>query len=239
MNKTLAVARRELGALFNSPMAYIVVVTFLLVSGWMLFSTLFLSERAELRAFFSPSLFSPAFLLVLLAPAVSMRLLAEEHRSGTLELMASLPVRDVQVVLGKFLAAWGLMAVALLVSTLFALSVAWVGDLDWGPVVSGYLGMLLFVGAMLAIGLMCSAWTKNQIVAFIIALLIGASLYVLNWLSLFVPTAFAPFVESVSSSAHLSNMARGVIDSRDVLYFLSLMAAALLVAERSMARHHA
>ncbi|MBN2493362.1 MAG: ABC transporter permease [Deltaproteobacteria bacterium] len=237
--KTIAIARREFRALFDSPVAYIVIVAFLLVTGWMFFSTLFLRERADLRVLFTPSLFSPAMLLLIFAPAISMRAVAEERKSGTIELLTSMPVRDWEVVLGKFLADFALTAAAVLSTLVYAITVACIGDLDWGPVISGYLGMLLFAASLLAIGLMCSSWTDNQIVAFIVALLIGACLYVISWLQFFVPDFIAPLVDYVSLSSHLSNMARGVLDTRDLLYYFTLIGGALFIAERSMAHQHA
>jgi ABC-2 type transport system permease protein len=239
MRNVLAVARRELHAYFDSPVAYIVLVSFLMVAGWMYFSTLFLLDRADLRPFFAPSPFSPAMLIVILAPAITMRLIAEERKSGTIELLLTMPVRDWEIILGKFLAALTLMATGLLLTLAYPLTVAWLGDLDWGPVIAGYVGMGLFSAALLAIGVLCSALTENQIVAFIVAFLISAILYYVYWLQFFMPTVLAPVVEYVSLSFHLDNLSRGVIDSRDVLFYLSLTAAALLLATQTLGRRHA
>lgn len=239
MRNVLSITRRELRSYFDSPIAYIVVVSFLLVAGWMFFSVLFLMGRADLRGFFAPSPFSPSMLLVILAPAVTMRLLAEERKAGTLELLTTMPLRDVEVILGKFLAALGLLGAALALTLPYALTVAALGPLDWGPVLSGYLGLLLFSGALVSIGLLCSTLTDNQIVAFITAFLSCAVLYFVYWLQFFVPPGLAPIVEFVSLSSHLENLARGVVDSRDVLYFLSLTGGALLLSVRGLARLHA
>lgn len=233
------IARRELAAYFDSPVAYIVVASFLLVSGWMFFSTLFLFGRADMRSFFAPAPFSPSMLLVVLAPAVTMRLIAEEKKTGTFELLTTLPVRDVELVLGKFLAAWALLATAMSSTLLFALSVSRLGALDWGPVLSGYLGFLLFSASLLSIGLLCSALANQQIVAFVVSFLVGATLYFVFWLQFFVPAAMAPFVEYISLSYHLDNLARGVVDSRDVLFYLTSTALALVLTERTVARQHA
>jgi ABC-2 type transport system permease protein len=239
MRNVLAIARREVRGYFDSPVAYIVLVTFLLVAGWMFFSTLFLFGRADLRGFFAPSPFSPSMLLVILAPAVTMRLVAEERKSGTIELLTTLPVRDGEVILGKFLAALTLLATALALTVAYAITVDALGELDWGPVVSGYLGTLLFSAALLAIGLLCSTLTENQIVAFIVGFIVCAALYFVYWLQFFVPSGLAPLVEFLSTSSHLENMSRGVVDTRDVVYFLSLTGGALLLASRSLARQHA
>lgn len=233
------IARRELRSYFNSPVAYIVIVAFLLVAGWMYFGSLFLIGRADLRAFFTPSPFSPATLIVMLAPAVTMRLIAEERKSGTLELIATLPLTDAQVILGKFFAAWALLASGLSMTLVYALTVSFMGDLDWGPVLCGYVGMLLFAGALLAVGLLTSTWTQNQIVAFILGFLICSALYYVYWLQFFVPQLLAPVVEYLSVAFHLDNMARGVLDTRDVCYYVTMAAAALLLSVRSLQQQHA
>jgi len=239
MNNIIAITKRELRGYFDSPVAYIVVVVFLLVSGWMLFSSLFIMGRADLRPFFSPSPFSPSMLLVILSAAITMRLVAEERKSGTLEMLTTMPIKDSEVVLGKFLAALGLLASALLFTTAYVFTVAALGDLDWGPVISGYLGLLLFSGALVAMGIMCSTWTSNQIVAFIVSFILGAGLYYIYWLQFFLPEFIAPIAEYISVSFHLDNMARGVIDSRDVLYYLTITGGSLFLAVRSLEQQHA
>ena len=239
MGNVLALTRKELREFFDAPAAYIVVVVFLLVSGWMFFSQLFLFERADARALFAPSPFSPSMLVVILAPAVAMRLIAEERKTGTIELLTTMPITDAHVILGKFFAAFLLMAVALGLTVAYPLSVSFIGPLDWGPVISGYVGILLFAGSLLAVGLACSTLTDSQIVAFIAGFIVCAVLYYIYWLQFFVPRGLAPVVEFVSVSFHLDNMARGVIDSRDVVYYFSLTAGALILAMRSLSRQHA
>ncbi|MBI5507714.1 MAG: ABC transporter permease subunit [Deltaproteobacteria bacterium] len=239
MKNVITIAKRELKSYFDSPIAYIVIVAFLAVAGWMYFSALFLQGRADMRSFFQPSPFSPTMLLVILAPAVTMRLIAEERKTGTIELLTTMPITDAEVIAGKFLAALGLIVVALGVTLFYPITVAAVGKLDWGPVVSGYLGIFLFSAALIAVGLLCSTFTRNQIVAFIVAFLVSAVLYFVFWLQFFLPEFLAPIVEYLSVSFHLDNLSRGVIDTRDVLYYLSVTAAALFFAERSLARQHA
>lgn len=233
------IGRRELRSYFDSPVAYIVIVAFLLLAGWMYFSTVFLGGRADMRSFFNPSPFSPAMLLVILAPAVTMRLIAEERKSGTIELITTLPVRDAEVILGKFVAAWALLAIGLGMTFLYAISIATMGNLDWGPVLGGYMGMFLFAGSLLAVGVLCSTFTENQIVAFIISFVVCAALYFVYWLQFLVPLTLAPLFEFASVSFHLENLARGVIDTRDLVYYITLIATALFMAERSLARQHA
>jgi ABC-2 type transport system permease protein len=237
--KVMAIARRELSSAFDSPVAYIVVATFLLTAGWMFFSTLFLLGRADMRSFFAPSPFSPSMLLVILVPSISMRLIAEEKKAGTLELLTTMPIRDSEVVLGKFLGAFALLAIALSPTLVYAASVAYLGALDWGPVLAGYSGFLLFAASLLAIGMYCSAITDKQIVAFIVSFIVGAALYFVYWLQFFLPASLSQLLEFVSVSAHLDNMARGVIDSRDVIFYLTLTAGGLMLTTRSLTRQHA
>jgi ABC-2 type transport system permease protein len=168
-----------------------------------------------------------------------MRLIAEERKTGTIELLTTLPVTDTQVILGKFLAAFALLAVALAATLAYPITVSFLGSLDWGPVLAGYLGLLLFSAALLAVGILCSTLTDNQIVAFIVGFILCAGLYYVYWLQFFMPQAFASIAEYASVSFHLDNMARGVIDSRDVIYYLSLIGGALFLAVQSLSRQHA
>jgi ABC-2 type transport system permease protein len=239
MDNVFVIARRELRSYFDSPVAYIVVSSFLLVAGWMFFSSLFLMGRADLRNLFAPSVFSPTMLLVVLTPAVTMRLISEERKTGSLELLTTMPVRDFEVIVGKYLAAMGLLGAALFSTLLYAFTVASLGALDWGPVLAGYFGLFLFASALVSIGLLCSTLTDNQIIAFIVGFIICAALYLIYWLQFFLPTGIAGLVEFISVSAHLDNIARGVIDSRDVLYYLSLTFGAGFLAVRALARQHA
>ena len=239
MREVVSIAKKELRAYFDAPVAYIVIVVFLAVTGWMFFSRLFLLGQADVRVLFGPSTFSPSLLLVILIPALTMRLVAEERKTGTIELLTTMPVTDTEVVLGKFLASFALVGIALALTFAYPLTVSFLGPLDWGPVVSGYLGLFLFSAALLAIGVFCSALTSNQIVAFIVAFMVCATLYYLYWLEFFVPQAIAPFTEVISVSFHLDNMARGVIDTRDVIYYLSVTVGGLFLAVIALSRQHA
>jgi ABC-2 type transport system permease protein len=239
MKNVWTIARRELRGYFDSPVAYIVIVAFLLIAGWMYFSAFFLIDRADMRVFFSPSPFSPSMLLVLIAPAVTMRLIAEERKSGTIELLTTLPVTDSEVIMGKFLGAVGLLMAGILSTLVYAIVVSFIGRLDWGPVVCGYLGLSLFAMSLLAVGVCASTFTSNQIIAFIFGCIISAALYYIYWLQFFMPELLAPLFEFLSVSYHLDNMARGVIDSRDVLYYLTLTGGALFIAVQGLKRQHA
>lgn len=239
MSRTLVVARRELKSYFDSPVAYIVVVAFLLVAGWIYFGGgLFLSGQADMRPFFAPGFLAPSALLLILVPAVTMGLVAEERKSGTIELLTTMPIHDREIILGKFLGAMGLLASALGVTLVYAVSVSSIGELDWGPVISGYVGFLLYTGALVAIGLFCSTLAEDQIVAFIIAFVVSAALYFIYWLQMFMP-GVAPFVEFFALGHRLENMARGVIDLRDVVYYLTVIGGALFLSVRGLERQHA
>ena len=239
MRNSFIIARRELRSYFDSPVAYIVLVAFLLVAGWMFFSSFFLMERADMRTFFEPSPFSPSMLLVIIVPALTMRLVAEERKTGTIEFLTTMPVTDAEVIIGKFMGALALLSLALAATGLYGVCIASIGDLDWGPVLSGYLGLFLFTATLTAIGIMCSAMTSNQIVAFIVSFLVSAGLYFIYWLQFFMPASLAALVEYISLSFHLDNLARGVVDSRDVLYYVSATVGALYVAVRALGRQHA
>jgi ABC-2 type transport system permease protein len=226
MSPALVISRRELRTYFNSPVAYIVVTVFTIITGYLFFTQLFVEQQAELRGFFG----TMPLLFMFLAPAITMRLLADERSSGTLELLITMPVRDWEVVLGKFLAAMGLLCAALALTMVFAITVRAIGPLDRGPVIGGYLGLLLMGGAYVSIGVMCSAFTRNSIVAFIVAFAISFALFLLGHVVQFVPQGLQPLVSFLSISNHFDNISRGIIDTRDVFYYLSVMGVSLLLA---------
>lgn len=229
MNGALAVARRELRTFFASPIAYIVLGGFLLLAGWLYFSTLFLAGQASLRGFFGTA----PVLFALLVPAITMRSVAEERKSGTLELLLTMPLEDWQVVLGKYLAALGMVIAGLVFTLPYAFTVrALTAEgvaFDWGPVAAGYLGLALLASAFIALGLWASALSRNQIVGFIIGLLVCLSLYLVDKFAVLLPSALAQALEYLSADYHFENIARGVIDTRDVLYYLTLTAAGLVL----------
>jgi ABC-2 type transport system permease protein len=191
---------------------------------------LFVEKQAEMRGFFGimPLLF------MFLAPAITMRLLADEKSSGTLELLITLPVRDWEVVLGKYLAAMALLCTALGLTLVFAITVRSLGPLDRGPAIGGYLGLVLMGGAYVAIGVMTSSFTRNSIVSFIVAFAISFALYLIGRLTQFVPPSLQALTSFLSIDSHFENISRGVIDSRDVIYYLSVVGVCLLVATLSL-----
>ncbi len=230
MLTTLAISRREFKSYFNSPVAYFVIAIFLVMVGILFFIPFFAQDRVSMRDFFG----LVPFLLIFFAPAITMRLIAEERRSGTIEMLITMPVRDVDVIVGKFIAAMGLFLVALLLTLPYAFTISNLGNLDWGPVIGGYIGVLLLGGAYLSIGLLASSWTENQIIAFVIALFLSMFFLMVDKFIPFLPSTVVPVIEYISFGAHVQNAARGMIDSRDIIYFVSFTVLALFLAFRSL-----
>jgi ABC-2 type transport system permease protein len=218
MRQALSICRKEFNSYFTSPIAYIVIAIFLLVTGWFFFATFFLFNQASLRNFFSllPSVF--AFVV----PAVTMRQLAEELNVGSYETLLTLPVAFTDVVLGKFLAAVAFIAAMLVPTLAYPVTVALLGALDWGPVVGGYLGALALGAAFAAVGLFASAVTRNQIVAFIVGLAICFALTLVDQMAIFMPRGFTPVFSYLAADVHFQNVAKGVVDTRDIVYFASV-----------------
>ncbi len=224
--------RRELQSYFNSPVAYVVIIVFLAIVGWFFTSNLFLVNVASLRVMFDlvPLIF------LFFVPAITMRLIAEEKKSGTLELLTTKPVKDVEIVLGKFFAAWTLLAVAMAPTLLYLLTLMLLGNPDLGPVIAGYLGLLLMGGVFVALGVFASSLTENQIVAFLISFVLVLALYLADKVLMYMPESLASTIEFLAIDYHFSNIARGVIDSRNVIYFASLIGFSLLLATASLER---
>ncbi|MGD0037621.1 MAG: ABC transporter permease [Bacteroidota bacterium] len=224
--------QKELRSYFNSAVAYVVIVVFLAIVGWVYTSSMFLVNVASLRMMFEwiPLVF------LFVVPAVTMRLLAEEKKGGTIELLTTKPLHDWEIVAGKFLAAWALIGIALLPTLIYYITVAFLGDIDNGPVIGGYLGLLLMAGVYVAIGLLASSLTENQIVAFIIGLLMMFAFYMMDKVLIFVPDFMTSVVEYLGIDFHFANIARGVIDSRDVVYFGSVLGFTLYLSVVSLER---
>jgi ABC-2 type transport system permease protein len=218
MHAVMQIFKREFKSYFVSPIAYIVISIFLLVTGWFFFSPFFIYDQASLRSFFSLLPMTLAFVV----PAVTMRLLAEERNVGSYEVLLTLPVTDRAVVIGKYLAGLAFVAVMLVPTLLYAGTVSMLGDLDWGPVIGGYLGALLLGSAFTAVGLMASALTRNQIIAFIVGAAICFDLALLDRMLLFLPRTLVAAIGSLGAESHFQNFSKGVIDSRDLLYFCSV-----------------
>lgn len=210
--------KRELGAWFNSFIVWLVTSLFILITGFWFFSTFFLANQADLRYFFEllPILF--AFFI----PAITMRLFAEESRSGSLETLLTLPVSASDAVAGKYIAAL-VSCAALLVPSLFYVLVCCIfGSPDAGPIIGGYIGALFLASAFCSIGLFASAISKNQIVAFFVAFAICIVLAMIDQFAIILPARIADFLNFFSAGTHFSSVAKGIIDSRDILYFLTV-----------------
>jgi ABC-2 type transport system permease protein len=223
MRQVVQIFRREFQTYFVSPIAYIVIAIFLLVTGWFFFTTFFLFNQATLRNFFSmlPVIF--AFVV----PAISMRLIAEELNIGSYETLLTLPVTYLDVILGKFLACVAFVAAMLVPTLAYAVTVSALGELDWGPVIGGYVGALLLGGAFAAVGLFASALTRNQIIAFILGVAICFSLTLIDKMLFFLPRSLLGVFAYLGADYHFQNISKGIIDSRDVIYFLSVSFVAL------------
>jgi ABC-2 type transport system permease protein len=230
MNPALVISRREIRTYFNSPVAYIVVTVFTILTGYLYFTQLFVDKQADLRGLFM----NMPIIFMFIVPAITMRLLADEKGSGTLELLITMPVRDGEVVVGKFLAAMTLLCTAIGLTLAFALTVKTLGPLDRGPALGGYVGLVLMGGAYVAIGVMASAFTRNSIIAFIVAFGISFALFLFGKLTQLLPPALQPIISFLSIDGHFENISRGVIDLRDVLYYLSVIGMCLLLATTSL-----
>jgi ABC-2 type transport system permease protein len=222
MNRIRAVAGRELRSYFHSPIAYVFLLVFAGAALFTFFNinTFFSRGRADLRGLFD----AIPFLMVLLVPALTMRLWAEERKQGTMELLLTLPADDHELVAGKFLASWARLATGLGLTLVLPVTAASLGDLDFGPVIGGYLGALLLGAAYLAVGQFVSATTENQILAFILALMLCLGLYGIgleSFAGLF-PDRTAAVLRALGTGSRFASVARGVIDLRDMVYYLSL-----------------
>lgn len=232
LSNTNIIFRKELRSYFNSAVAYVVIVVFLAIVGWVYVSSMFLVNVASLRMMFE--LVPLVFLFVI--PAITMRLLAEEKKAGTIELLSTKPIHDWEIVLGKFFAAWVLVGLALLPTLIYYITIAFLGDIDNGPVIGGYIGLMLTAGVYVGIGLLASSLTENQIIAFIIGLLLMLVLFLMDKMLIFVPEFMTNIIEYLGIDYHYSNIARGVIDSRDIVYFLSLLGFSLYLSVVSLER---
>jgi len=225
------IAKRELGGYFASPVAYVFIVIFLLLCGFFTFMLggFFERKEASLVAFF---LWHP-WLYLFLVPAVGMRLWSEERRLGTMELLLTMPITSWQAIVGKFLASWLFLALALLLTFPVVISVNYLGRPDNGVIFCAYIGSFLLAGAYLAIGSLTSAMTRNQVISFILSVVICLFLILAGWppvtnlLIRWAPTALVEFVTSFSVIPHFDGFQKGVLDSRDILFFFSIIGFSL------------
>jgi ABC-2 type transport system permease protein len=230
MRQIVHILNKELKDYFISPIAYIVISIFLLVTGWFFFATFFLFNQADLRNFFSLLPFTFSFVI----PAITMRLFSEELSVGSYEILITLPVTFSEIILGKFLAGVIFICAILIPTFSYPIFIAFLGQLDWGPVIGGYLGAVFIGAAFTAVGIFASTLTRNQIIAFIVGMIICFSLTLIDKMLFFFPQSTLGIIGNLGADYHFKNIAKGVIDSRDVLYFLSLIFIGLFSAHLVM-----
>ena len=232
MQNINAIFKKEFRSYFNSPIAYIFITFFLGISSWLFFRTFFISAQAEMRGLFGLM----PWIFLFFIPSVTMKLWAEEKKLGTAEILMTLPIRDYEVIIGKFLASFGLLVVTAVFSLGLPISVIILGDPDGGTIICGYLGLLLMGAAYLSIGLFASTLTENQIVAFILGisacflmLIIGEEIVLFS-----TPNWLYPIFSYLGLGTHYSSILRGVIDSRDIIYYLTIIGFFLYLSTLSV-----
>jgi len=216
----IIIMKRELRAFFTAPVAYIVTILFLVISGFLFFSTFYLYDRAELRRYF-------ALLPVMLSffiPALTMRIFAEERRVGSIETLMTLPVTEVDVVTGKYLASLFSTLIMIAPTLLYIIPAEIFGSPDYGPIIGGFAGAVFLSAGFTAIGLFATSITKNQIVAFFTGAVICIILAGMDSFLIFMPAPIVNVLSYISAGSHFNSISRGILDSRDLLYFVSLSA---------------
>jgi len=251
MRNILAVAGKELRAYFHSPIAYLVMTVYSALCGFFFFSFMATYVMQTFRMQAMGGMGAPPMslneyivrpllegvltvVLLLLVPLITMRLYAEEKRSGTIELLLTSPLTDLQIILGKFLGAFGLYAVLMLLTALYVALLFLYGNPNAKPMLAGLLGILLFGGALLALGMWISTFTKNQIIAGSTAMAVFLLLYVLDWSSAYSSSGVGRFFSYVALTTHFDNFAKGVIDLSDVVYYASVIALGVFLTARSV-----
>ncbi|MBU4216862.1 ABC transporter permease [Patescibacteria group bacterium] len=213
--------KKELMSYFNSPIAYIFIGVFLVVGNWLFFKSFFLIQEASMRGFFDLL----PWMFLFLAPALTMRLWAEEKKQGTIEFLLTLPVTDWQVVLAKFFGALSFLLITLLLTLTLPITIASLGNVDFGPVIGGYIGAIFLGGAYLALGLFISSLTKNQIIAFILGLVASFVAFMVgaDFILIGAPKFLVPVMSFLGLGNHFYNISKGVIDSKDIIYYGSFI----------------
>ena len=238
MHTIWVITKRELQSFFDSLIAYIMLVLFLGFSGfftWLYGSDIFLVGQASLEGFFGIAFWTLFFFI----PALTMRLLAEEKKTGTIEMLLTKAVTDREVVIGKFLSTFLLISIALAFTLPYAITIYNIGNLDVGQVICGYVGLLLMSGAYISIGLYASSVTNNQIVAFLSALFIGLFFHLIfDVLSGNFTGLAGQVLSTLSLSNHFESISRGVMDTRDIIYFFSIILLGLFLSELSLTKRN-
>jgi ABC-2 type transport system permease protein len=244
----LAIAGKELRGYFVSPIGYVLVGFYALLFGWFFYTLVAFFERQSMQMsaggpgsamnvnqmLVAPLLMNATVIMLLVFPLITMRTYAEEKRSGTIELLLTSPLTDWQIILGKFLGALGLYAVMLAVTLVHVAILFVFGTPEWKPIATGYLGLLLMGGSFLSLGLFISSLTKNQIVAGMITFSVFLLLWVINWVSTFVGPTMQTVLNYLSITEHFDDFAKGIIDTKHVVYYLSFIAAGLFLTMKSV-----
>ncbi len=231
MRNIIAIYQKELKYYFNSPMAYIFLVIFAIVNGYFFTNTFFLFNQSNMRALFN---IVPLVYLFFI-PAVTMGLIAREKNVGTIEIIHTMPIKDSEFILGKFFAAFSLILIGLAITLIHFFTLVSVGlNIDYGAVFTGYLGLALVGAVYASVGTFSSSVTDNQVVAFIIGLFIILVFFLMDKLLIFVPISLAGIIQFLSVEYHFSNISRGVVDSRNLIYFFSVIGFFLVMTVRTL-----
>ena len=217
-NPAFIIMKRELKANFSGPIAYIVGGLFLIISGVLFFSTFFINNSADMRGFF----LNLPLLLSFFVPALTMRIFAEERRLGSIETLMTLPVKEIHVVTGKYLASFFTTLIMIAPTLIYVLTIKLFGSPDIGPIITGYIGTIFLCAAFTAIGIFASSITNNQIIAFFTGFIICIVLTMLDVFLILIPTPLVGFFSYLSANIHFDALSRGIIDTRDLLYFISI-----------------
>jgi len=233
MSAVWTIAKKELRSYFNSPLAYIFITVFLVVISWLFFQSYFLIGQANMRTYFA---YVP-WIFLFLVPAITMRLWAEEKKLGTVELLLTLPVKDEHIVLGKYLGSVLFLGITLLLSFMIPVIVLWTGPADVGVIITSYIGALFLGGAYIALGIWISAFTDNQIIAFILAIVACFAFFIIGevFVTQRLPQFIAGIFQFLGLGSHFQSISRGVLDSRDIIFYLSFIGFFLFLNVRQIA----
>lgn len=236
MSKIWIIAKRELNIFFNSLIAYLIIVLFLSFTGmftWLLGTNVFLIGQASMESFFNVAYWTLFFFI----PALTMRMIAEEKKTGTIELLLTKSVSDRQVILGKFLSGLILVGISLILTIPYYITISFLGQVDHGAVWCGYLGLILMSSAYLSIGIFTSSISRNQIEALLLSLIIGIFFhFIFGFVSSGLQGFLGRIVDYISVSGHFESISRGVIDSKDIIYFISLVFIGLALTQLVMTK---
>ncbi|MDO8834327.1 MAG: ABC transporter permease subunit [Vicinamibacterales bacterium] len=250
MNNVLAIAQKEIRSYFASPVAYVVIGLFALLFGWFYVAILnwFVQQGMQMsmgmgmgptsmnvnQQMIRPLLLNMTVVLLFVLPMITMRTYAEEKRSGTIELLLTSPLTDMQIILGKFFGALTLYATMLLVTLIYVGVLFFFGSPEWKPIVTAYVGLLLMGGCFISVGLLISSLTRNQIVAGMLTFGVFLLLWVIDWIGAFAGPAVEPIVNYLSITQHFDDFAKGVIDTKHVVYYVSFMTFGLFLTAKSV-----